>query len=278
MALVFRLAVVALCIVGVLGQLDQAMKDHILKLHNDYRSQQHSSNMGKLEWDPALEAKASAWAGRCVYKHSGRGENMAYRAGYPHMDQTEKQRVEGAMQAFYDEIKRYRYGTQSCGPSNSCHYLQIVWAKTTKVGCATKICNRLGNINWADKAWFIVCNFDPVGNTIGEYPFLKGAACSKCGEGATCENGLCVGGSGYCEDEHDDCSDWASRGECKSNPKYMLSNCCKSCKKGGSGGSARSGGSCKDSNAQCSSWAQRGECRNNPGWMLKNCKKSCKKC
>ena len=32
-----------------------------------------------------------------------------------------------------------------------------------------------------------------------------------------------------CEDKNQQCSSWAERGECRSNPAYMLPLCCKSC-------------------------------------------------
>ena len=41
-----------------------------------------------------------------------------------------------------------------------------------------------------------------------------------------------------CKDFHFNCADWARRGECTRNPRYMLKNCKKSCKRchGGGGG------------------------------------------
>jgi hypothetical protein len=33
-----------------------------------------------------------------------------------------------------------------------------------------------------------------------------------------------------CEDEYDECAEWAANGECEVNPEYMLYNCTKSCK------------------------------------------------
>ncbi|XP_065064807.1 zinc metalloproteinase nas-13-like isoform X3 [Rhopilema esculentum] len=72
-----------------------------------------------------------------------------------------------------------------------------------------------------------------------------------------------------CADRHGSCRNWARRGECRRNPAYMRSNCCRSC---------GSGGSCSDKNSSCGWWARRGECRRNPGYMNINCKKSCGKC
>ncbi|KIH65870.1 shTK domain protein [Ancylostoma duodenale] len=46
---------------------------------------------------------------------------------------------------------------------------------------------------------------------------------SNCGKGT--ESNCC--------DKHPSCADWAGRGECKKNPKWMLPNCqlsCRNCK------------------------------------------------
>lgn len=90
------------------------------------------------------------------------------------------------------------------------------------------------------------------------------------------------GGNKDCVDKNESCKYWASKGECKNNPNYMLVNCKKSCKKcgggGGGGGGDENKGDCVDKNESCNYWASNGECQNNPDYMLVNCKKSCKNC
>ncbi|KAK7092162.1 uncharacterized protein [Littorina saxatilis] len=212
--------------------LDQTLKDHILKVHNDYRAKQGASNMPKLEWDSTLESGAQEWADKCVFKHKGMGENLAWNSA---VTDPEEKLIDTAMENFYNEYKRYSYGTTGCGNYNACHYTQIVWAKTTKVGCATKMCDGLANA-YNKKTWFLVCRFDPVGNWGGEKPYEKGTACSAC-QGATCEGGLCVGGTvgsaadAVCEDKNGSCASWAGRGQCDKNPKFMHKDCKKSCNK-----------------------------------------------
>ncbi len=50
------------------------------------------------------------------------------------------------------------------------HFSQIVWAKTTKVGCATQNCpGGLANTGSNVPPYFTVCNYDPPGNFAGEY-------------------------------------------------------------------------------------------------------------
>lgn len=49
------------------------------------------------------------------------------------------------------------------------HFSQIVWKSTTQVGCATVMCDSLGNIDASRSLPFTVCNYNPAGNTGGEY-------------------------------------------------------------------------------------------------------------
>lgn len=45
---------------------------------------------------------------------------------------------------------------------NTGHYTQVVWAKTTLIGC--------GRMTYKDKGWnkhYVVCNYGPSGNFIG---------------------------------------------------------------------------------------------------------------
>ncbi|XP_025108412.1 pathogenesis-related protein PRMS-like [Pomacea canaliculata] len=175
---------------SVIG-LDQAMKDYILGVHNKYRGGEGASNMHSLVWDATLEAEAAQWAGGCRFEHQmkTRGENLAWNS---QIDKPETELIDIAMKHFYDEKLRYSYGQRSCGSSSACHYTQLVWAKTRRVGCASRLCTPLANAY--NKAWYLVCFYDPKGNWNGEKPFEKGPACSGC-SGGTCEANLCVGAS-----------------------------------------------------------------------------------
>lgn len=42
------------------------------------------------------------------------------------------------------------------------HYTQVVWAATTKVGCASQYCPA-GGLFSTMGGWFTVCNYDPAG-------------------------------------------------------------------------------------------------------------------
>lgn len=43
------------------------------------------------------------------------------------------------------------------------HFTQIVWKSTKQVGCATVVCNGLGNVDSSSPIPFTVCNYGPPG-------------------------------------------------------------------------------------------------------------------
>lgn len=105
---------------------------------------------------------------------------------------------------------------------------------------------------------------------------------------ATCEaDGTCRSSDSFpgCEDEEEECAEWAKLGECEANPNYMLQKCQKSCGTCADSTAERnkkirslSKSNCVDSNEECDKWASQGECDANPNYMLSSCKKSCFVC
>ncbi|KAK2530123.1 Crispld2 [Columba guinea] len=79
-------------------------------------------------------------------------------------------------------------------------HLQIVWATTNKIGCAVNVCKQMnvwGEI-W-ENAVYLVCNYSPKGNWIGEAPYKTGRPCSECppSYGGGCQNNLCYRDNRY---------------------------------------------------------------------------------
>uniref|UniRef100_A0A3Q3D5S7 Cysteine rich secretory protein LCCL domain containing 1 n=1 Tax=Hippocampus comes TaxID=109280 RepID=A0A3Q3D5S7_HIPCM len=179
----------------------------ILDLHNKLRGQVYpqASNMEYMEWDTELERTAEEWAETCLWEHGPAGllpqigQNLGahwgrYRPPTFHV------------QAWYDEVKDYSFPyPQECNPycpfrcsGPVCtHYTQLVWATSSRIGCAVNLCynmNVWGQI-WA-KAVYLVCNYSPKGNWWGHAPYKHGAPCSACppSYGGGCKDNLCYKG------------------------------------------------------------------------------------
>ncbi|KAK1330392.1 hypothetical protein QTO34_010581 [Cnephaeus nilssonii] len=166
-------------------------QEEILMLHNKLRGQVHppASNMEHMTWDEDLARSAAAWA------HDASGSTGPpvcwYRSPGFHV------------QSWYDEVKDYTYPyphecnpwcPERCSGAMCTHYTQIVWATTNRVGCAVHTCPRM-NV-WGDmweNAVYLVCNYSPKGNWIGEAPYKTGRPCSECppSYGGGCKNNLC---------------------------------------------------------------------------------------
>lgn len=92
-----------------------------------------------------------------------------------------------------------------------------------------------------------------------------------------------------CNDNHELCAKWASQGECKANPNYMIENCMRSCevcvkydekariyaamyKK------RSDKGPCEDDHDDCPGWEAEDKCVTNTSFMLEQCRRSCSMC
>ncbi|CAF98015.1 unnamed protein product, partial [Tetraodon nigroviridis] len=162
----------------------------ILDLHNKLRGQVYppASNMEYMVWDTELERTAEEWAETCLWEHGPAGllpqigQNLGahwgrYRPPTFHV------------QAWYDEVKDFSFSyPQECNPycpfkcsGPVCtHYTQLVWATSSRIGCAVNVCynmNVWGQI-WA-KAVYLVCNYSPKGNWWGHSPYKHGTPCLR---------------------------------------------------------------------------------------------------
>ncbi|KAJ6120543.1 hypothetical protein N7523_004823 [Penicillium sp. IBT 18751x] len=148
-----------------------AYQQAVLYNHNIHRSN-HSAP--SVDWSADLETSARALAAKCVYEHDtsidggGYGQNIGYGVG---ADQV------GVMLTnlmYNDEINYFPTPYGESDPSMDDfekwgHFSQIVWKGTTHVGCATVVCDGLGNVDSSSSLPFTVCNYSPPGNYAGEY-------------------------------------------------------------------------------------------------------------
>ncbi|KAI9846200.1 MAG: hypothetical protein M1837_004314 [Sclerophora amabilis] len=133
--------------------------------HNIHRKN-HTS--GPIQWDQKLADIAQEIADSCVYEHNtkagggGYGQNIA--AGAPPQDI----RSVISNQFYNDEIEMYLNGDTNFEAWG--HATQVLWAATTKVGCAIKECTGgLANTSGNMQPFFTVCNYGPPGNMDGAY-------------------------------------------------------------------------------------------------------------
>jgi uncharacterized protein YkwD len=116
-----------------------------------------------MVWDAGLAAVAQQWANRCDFNHSTNefGENL-----YVSTSSSEGTR---AVESWASEVDDYQYAQNRCREVCG-HYTQIVWRDSTRVGCAFADCDPLTGAGFnAGRYW--VCNYDPPGNWVGEWPY-----------------------------------------------------------------------------------------------------------
>uniref|UniRef100_A0A8C5KHP5 GLIPR1-like protein 2 n=2 Tax=Jaculus jaculus TaxID=51337 RepID=A0A8C5KHP5_JACJA len=137
-----------------------------VNLHNDLRATvfPKAKNLRFMTWDVALARTARAWGKKCLFEHNTYldktgmghptfrdiGENMW--AG--HEDGFTASTV---IRSWFEERKLYNFEKGVCVGDCS-HYIQLVWAKSYKVGCAVTPCSKVGNFT---KAALFICNYAP---------------------------------------------------------------------------------------------------------------------
>lgn len=159
----------ALCLLGltltlILASIAPVMAEsypkNYIAAHNAIRAE---VGVEPVHWNTTLAAYAQNYANTkiatCQMEHSGGpyGENLA--EGYEIMT------AETAVSLWADERKHYDYNSNTCvNDSSHClHYTQLVWRNTKSIGCAQVKCQN----NWV----FLICNYYPPGNYIGQRPY-----------------------------------------------------------------------------------------------------------
>ena len=114
-----------------------------------------------LAWSDELAATAQGWAEHlrddkdCRLEHSTNafGENLARGKDLD---------IAAAVAMWAHEGEHYRYSPVYEFDVPTGHYTQMIWRKTTQVGCGIARCGR---------TTVMVCNYDPPGNVIGRAPY-----------------------------------------------------------------------------------------------------------
>ncbi|KAM0788908.1 hypothetical protein ACM66B_002989 [Microbotryomycetes sp. NB124-2] len=140
---------------------DDSLKSLALKAHNDFRTQHDAQ---PLKWSDSLAATAQKWSDRCVFEHGGgkgigAGENLAATSD-------SKASITVGVKMWTDEVKDYDPATPHYD-----HFTQVVWRKTTELGCSKTVCPSLKGTSWGGS--FFVCLYSPPGNML---PYSPNAA------------------------------------------------------------------------------------------------------
>ncbi|KAK9511778.1 hypothetical protein O3M35_000374 [Rhynocoris fuscipes] len=174
--------------------LTESERQIILKAHNDYRNyvasgkqagQPPAENMLEMTWDDHAATQAFNWASECKFEHNRprtltnrpMGQNLyikLYSLGQD-VNTTFYQWVDSMIKGWYDEVNYYKFG----GPfsTQTGHYTQLIWAKSDKIGCGYSYYKESNNFWYAG---YLVCNYAPAGNYIGQKPYRTGKTnCKK---------------------------------------------------------------------------------------------------
>jgi pathogenesis-related protein 1 len=159
--------------------------EDILHAHNVVRER---SGIKPLQWSSGLHEMASARVLKlanegCYIKHSPLRDRW-YEAGFEYIGENLYKVINmkptgvDIVDAWYAEIEDYTYGLvgdacvkERCAgrtspPCMMGHFTQVMWAKSTHVGCARAECP-----DQTKRTFVAVCNYGPGGNIVGRYPF-----------------------------------------------------------------------------------------------------------
>ena len=127
----------------------------ILAVHNAARAE---LGVGKLTWNCKLADYAQQWATRGVYEHRSDyfyGESIFVTSAVDAAPSA-------AVWTWLSERPNWDNKNGVCRPDKTCtHFTQVIWKKTTNIGCGI---NRTMSGKYKV---FLVCNYDPPGNSSG---------------------------------------------------------------------------------------------------------------
>ena len=148
-----------------------AWQDDILAAHNRVRANAMpapSPALPALAWSGAVTFVAQGWAANCTFSHNPSrgplGENIY--AGTATSSGT------AVVTSWASEAADYTLATNTCAAGKECgHYTQLVWRNTTALGCAQQLCTANSPFGGSAPWSFVVCDYSPPGNVLGETPY-----------------------------------------------------------------------------------------------------------
>ncbi|CAD5227999.1 unnamed protein product [Bursaphelenchus xylophilus] len=153
-----------------------------------------AKNMYRLAYSSHLASAAQYQANNCVFEHQAwrYGQNVCV------VNSNSSDNVIRQCLRDWSNSNTFNWSLADEAPifnetmGSSGHFIQMIWAKTTHVGCGIKNCSKNNRTTT-----LFVCNYYPPGNCIGQPIFKSGRKCRQredCGdfEESNCEtDGLC---------------------------------------------------------------------------------------
>ncbi|XP_029452886.1 cysteine-rich venom protein triflin-like [Rhinatrema bivittatum] len=167
------------------------VQNAIVDEHNEIRRNvvPTASNMLKMKWNATVAANAQSWANTCnlypsladARKINGisSGENLYMSSSISLWSK--------AIQGWNKESKDFEYGKGAITEGAAVrHYTQVVWYKSSEIGCAYAYCPTVKYPH------YFVCQYFPAGNIQSQInkPYKEGTPCGDCPN--DCDNGLCT--------------------------------------------------------------------------------------
>lgn len=141
--------------------LSRSEADEVVAEHN--RAREEAGVVVEIAWDADLARHAQEWADELA-----RTGVLSHRPENPYGENIAMASVEPftAIDAFLLwEAEEEAYNGEAIDLENSIHYghyTQMIWDRTTLVGCGRAV-SATGEV-------YVVCNYSPAGNVIGERP------------------------------------------------------------------------------------------------------------
>ncbi|XP_029000305.1 C-type lectin domain family 18 member A-like isoform X2 [Betta splendens] len=155
---------------------------HIVAQHNRLRSRVEpmAANMQKMEWDEDLASLAAQRAATCHSDPSPHQPPLHHIGWNTHYSAYGSHPFYDVIDSWFEEGRDFLYATGQCKANATCqHYTQLVWATSSRVGCASQTCPKGGEV-WTT----FVCAYHPGGNWevngLLVTPYKSGLSCSLC--------------------------------------------------------------------------------------------------
>ncbi|KAL7074931.1 hypothetical protein ACQ4LE_006082 [Meloidogyne hapla] len=150
-----------------------------------------AKNMFTMFYDQTVETDAQNWANNCTFSHSawhGNGENICTLS---YIETYVAKAFDICCDAWWNEAATYGVPSDLVLTETNWyptgHFSQMAWWNTNKLGCGLAYCSG---------RTYIVCQYNPPGNYMGQKIYESGAVCSGCPNpndgNFHCQYGLCI--------------------------------------------------------------------------------------